>query len=170
MSCLLKILCISIIIVIILIFFGTNIDTVIGGSTNTEYNKANCLICNQVGINGQLSNWNVLHMLLFIIFGILCPNNYIYIIFIGIIWEFIELFFEYLNKVNHNSFYCKYMPNSCAEKISSDEFWNHYFGIKKYKNSLYWCSSGFIGQIIDIIFNTIGIYIGILIAKSNYFN
>ena len=62
---------------------------------------------------------------------------------------------------------CDYV-NNCNNKqkiISPKQFWNVYIGKKELDNkALFFCSSGFYGQIIDIISNIIGVYIGSYLA------
>jgi hypothetical protein len=157
-----KILIISLLVGMIVIIFNTQIDDMFGGSGPT----ANCTLCTSVGYNGHLTNWTLSHFLFFLILGIICPGNLNLIIFLGIAWEIVELYFEYLNKVIHNDFYCKNMPNSCHNRMTSSEFWNHYFGIKEHKFGLYWCSSGFNGQILDILSDTLGVILGAYISNN----
>ena len=115
--------------------------------------------------NGYLTNWTVSHFIAFLIAGYISPKSVYYIILVGILWEFIELFFEYNSKTNHQHFLCKKKIIECPKKISKRDFWNHYLGIKDYNFTLMWCSGGLIGALLDIFVDTLGVYTGIYIHK-----
>jgi len=71
---------------------------------NEIINHDECIIggikkINGVLFNGCLDFWHIAHILLYILIGILYPNNYILIIIISIIWEIYEHFmFKYIIK------------------------------------------------------------------------
>ena len=147
----------------VVIIFITEIDEYFGGFDN-------CLICTKVHFNGYLTNWSISHFIAFLVAGFISPRNLYFIIFAGISWEIVELYFEYTSKRNHDNILCKKKIIKCKEKIiNSHDFWKHYFGIKKYQDIQYlWCSGGFLGAIIDIIVNTCGAYTGIYLHKLVY--
>lgn len=147
---------------IVVIIFLNEIDMYIGGFDD-------CLICTKLHFNGYITNWSITHFLAFLVAGFISPKNLYFIIFAGVSWEIVELYLEYTSKLNHDNILCKRNIIKCKEKMDSDEFWNHYLGIKEHKNTRYiWCSGGFIGSIMDIIVNTVGIYTGVYLHKLVY--
>ena len=76
-------------------------------------NNDECLIGKEKKVNGIFFNscvdyWHLLHIVLYILIGLLYPNDYILILIISIIWELYEHFmFKYLiKKSNCNEFSC----------------------------------------------------------------
>jgi hypothetical protein len=134
------------------------IDGIFGGFTD-------CLICTKVRFNGYLTNWTISHYFAFLIAGYICPKNVYFIIFAGILWEFVELFLEYNSKINHEHILCTSKLIECETKMSTHEFWEHYLGIKEHNTTYVWCSGGMVGSLIDIVINTFGVYTGIYIHK-----
>lgn len=134
------------------------IDEIIGGFDN-------CLICTKVHFNGYLTNWSVTHFIAFLIAGYISPKSVYYIILAGILWEVIELYLEYNSKLNHDHYLCKKNIIECKTKMTDDDFWPHYFGVKEYNTQYVWCSGGFLGSVMDIIVNTSGLYLGIYIHE-----
>ena len=50
----------------------------------------------------NISLWKVTHFITYFIIGILCPNNYILFLILGICWEIFEkLYGEYTNNVKY---------------------------------------------------------------------
>lgn len=88
---------------LLLLFIGLSI-TIKWFDNNNIINSNECLIGKEKKINGILFNscvdyWHLLHIILYILIGLLYPNNYILILFISIIWELYEHFmFKYLIK------------------------------------------------------------------------
>ena len=148
-------------VTIILVSFIQQINDLFGGYDD-------CMICTPLHFNGYLSNWTISHLLVFVIIGYLCPKQIILIIFLGVLWEIIELYMEYISKTNHNHPLVKLLNLKCESKITPTQFWDHYFGIRKYhhKKTLFWCSGGFLGSILDIIADTTGAYIGIYLSQK----
>jgi hypothetical protein len=141
------------------------IDDIFGGGGNS----AKCMICTKISYNGHLTNWTISHFFFYMILAMLCPDNLLLIIGIGVMWEFIELYFEYSSKIDHDNFLCRNkLLNNCSQKMSSTDFWNHYLGFKEHKFSLFWCSSGLVGQLLDIAFDILGAFTGVFLVR-NYF-
>jgi len=102
---------IIIIINVIIIFIGWFLTSI--KNTLTYHNNINkeqdCIISyhnnnikKEAGIfyGSCVDYWHLLHILLYILIGILYPNNYIIIILTSIIWEIIEHFiFKYIMKI-----------------------------------------------------------------------
>ena len=109
---------------------------------------------------GYFSIWTVSHFLFYMLLGKICPNNLLLIIVMGIMWELLELYFEYNKQVIQGKLLCRYI-NNCdnINKISNSEFWNTYFGINN-NRKLYYCSGGYLGGIFDITANIFGYIIG----------
>ena len=126
-----------------------------------------CFICKPIHFNGYLSNWTLSHYLVFLIVGYLAPKRIVLIVFMGILWEVMELYMEYISKTQHNHPLVKLLHLNCDTKLRKDQFWNHYFGFRKYhpKKTLFWCSGGFIGSVLDIIADIAGAYTGIHLAN-----
>jgi len=145
---------------IILITFIKQINQLFGGYDN-------CSICTPLHFNGYLSNWTLSHYLVFLVVGYLAPKRIALIVFMGIAWEVMELYMEYISKTNHNHILVKLLHLDCDTKLEPKQFWNHYFGVRKYhpKKTLFWCSGGFIGSILDIIADIAGAYTGIYLTK-----
>jgi len=67
-------------------------------------NNEECIIGNNKKVNGIIFNgcidkWHILHIILYILIGLLYPNNYFLILVISIIWELHEhIFFKYIIK------------------------------------------------------------------------
>lgn len=142
---------------IFIIKYFLMIDKIFGG--------LDCLICTKVRFNGYITNWSISHFIAFLIAGYISPKSLYYIILLGISWELVELFLEYNSKLNHDHFICKQHIIECNTKLTSQEFWSHYLGIKETKN-LWWCSGGLFGSLMDITLNTLGVFTGVYIHKS----
>jgi hypothetical protein len=141
-----------------IMLFAKNIDLLFGGHNN-------CFICTKINFNGYLTNWTTSHFIVFAISGYLCPKNIYMLIAIGILWEIVELFFEYTSKINNQGFLCNHiMPNCDKKTISKKEFWDHYLGVNNHDLTLFWCSGGMVGSILDIIADTLGVYVGRYLA------
>jgi len=98
---------------LLLLFIG--ICNSVGWFNKDTYmtNNDECLIGNEKKVNGIFFNscvdyWHLLHIVLYILIGLLYPNDYTLILFISIIWELYEHFmFKYLiKKSNCNEFSC----------------------------------------------------------------
>lgn len=146
---------------VILIYFIKPINNFLGGYDD-------CFICKPIHFNGYLSNWTLTHYILFVIVGYLCPKNIKLIVFLGILWEVIELYMEYISKTNPNHVLVKLLHLQTDTTLPPDQFWDHYFGIRKYhpNKTLFWCSGGFLGSVLDIISDIAGAYTGIFIVKN----
>jgi hypothetical protein len=79
---------------------------------NSIINHSECLIGTEKKINGVIFNgcldyWHVAHVILYILIGLLYPNDYLFVLVISIIWEVYEHFmFKYIIKksnCNENS-------------------------------------------------------------------
>jgi hypothetical protein len=162
--CQCKILLISLLLFSVLLTCMEYIDDLFGGGGSL----GKCMVCTKVSYNGHLTNWTISHFVFFMILGMICPDSIGFIIAIGVFWEFVELFFEYLTKNGSGSILCKYVVDTCTHTMSNDDFWKHYLGFKEHSQSLYWCSSGFVGQILDIIFDVAGVYTGAYLAKNHF--
>ena len=143
---------------LIVTIFLPEIDNIFGGVDN-------CLVCTKIHFNGYFTNWGISHFFAFMVAGYISPKNVYYIISTGILWEIIELYYEYTSKLNHEHYLCKKNILQCTTKISEDEFWQHYLGIKDCNVKLEWPNGGLLGSTSDIIVNTIGVYIGIYIHE-----
>ncbi len=146
---------------IILVIFIKPINYLFGGYDD-------CFICRPLHFNGYLSNWTLSHFMVFVIVGFLVPKQIKLIILLGILWEIIELYMEYISKTNHQHPIVKLLRLNCDTKLTPDQFWNHYFGVREYhpKKTLFWCSGGFLGSILDIIADIAGAYTGIYLYKK----
>ena len=162
-NCYAKIVFFEILISLIIIIYHDLIDNIVSGHEISYKQKKQYIYFH----GGQVSFWNLLHILFFSFLGYICPNSIRFIIFTGIIWEIVELYFEYDFQTVRSQLMCDYV-NNCNNKqkiISPKQFWNVYIGKKELDNkALFFCSSGFYGQIIDIISNIIGVYIGSYLA------
>ena len=83
----------------------------------------------------------------------------------SILWELLELIFEYDRQLIQSKSLCKLVNKCNVPKIDSSTFWNEYFGYTNNKLSIFYCSYGYLGQITDIIFNTLGYIIGNKLSK-----
>jgi hypothetical protein len=54
---------------------------------------------------------------------------------------------------------------ACKEPLSNDHFWKHYLGFENKHLSLFWCSGGLVGGIMDIIADIMGVYVGKYLAS-----
>lgn len=149
------------IMTVVVIIFLYDINHLLGGF--------DCKICTKVHFNGYITNWSISHFITFLVAGFISPRNFYLIVIAGVVWEFLELFFEYTSRRNHDSILCKIKILRCEEELNSQDFWNHYFGIKEHKHTQYtWSSGGMLGSIMDIIVNTLGVYTGIYLRKLLY--
>jgi len=138
--------------------FAKDIDVLFGSDNN-------CLICTKINYNGYLTNWTISHFIVFAISAYLCPKSIYTLIALGVLWEIIELFFEYTSRTNNNGFLCKNIMPYCDDKITTKkEFWNHYLGYENKNLLLFWCSGGLNGSIMDILADILGIYVGRYLA------
>jgi hypothetical protein len=154
-DCKKKMIVILIIVIILILTSNKLIDKIFKLGDDT------CSYCISVGNNGQITGWTISHFFLFLILGIICPNNFTFILIAGISWEILEFIAEYHNKVLNNSL-SKLITNS-DKKIKSDEFWHYYYG-KSNSSDFYWSSSGATGQVIDVIMDLLGYITGSYIA------
>lgn len=119
---------------------------------------------------GLICLWNLTHFLLFAFIGFICPNKFWFAAIIGIIWEFMEFYFEYDRNLIRSNLMCKYV-NDCNVQPSvktSAEFFKVYLGKSKKYKTLYYCSQGIYGQLIDIMFNSAGYMLGSYIFNKYY--
>ena len=106
---------------------------------------------------GQFSYWTVSHFVFFMFLGIICPNSLLFVVVLGIIWELTELYFEYDRQTIQSKFLCKYINNcNMHDIVPKSQFWKSYTGEIVSNNKLFYCSAGYVGQILDIVFNIIG--------------
>jgi hypothetical protein len=147
-----KMIVILLIVIIIIITSNKLIDKIFKMGDDT------CSYCISVGNNGQITGWTISHFVLFLILGIICPNNFTFILIAGISWEILECIMEYYNKVLINS----------DKKITSDEFWHYYYGKSHNPHGFYWSSCGGTGQVLDVIMDLLGYITGSYIAS--YYN
>ena len=154
MDCFLKSFTLLLIVAIIIIMYNNQINVLFGGGDI----NAKCMVCTEVHYNGYLTNWTVSHFVLFAIVGYMCPKNIYLFILLGILWEFFELYLEYTSHCNHNGMICRMI--ACKEPLSNDHFWKHYLGFENKHLSLFWCSGGLVGGIMDIIADIMGVYVG----------
>ena len=147
---------------LIIFIYIKEIDDILGGE-NDEFGRKIRYIYFK---GGQFSYWTITHFLFFMLLGFICPDSLLLIIFIGILWELIELFFEYDRQTIQSKFLCKFI-NNCDKNsiISKSTFWNMYLGKSSNTNRLFYCSAGYVGQILDIIFNIVGYLFGASIHK-----
>jgi len=103
----------SILASILLIIIGLIITIDWFFNNNKKIYSHECLIGKIKKVNGLFYNscfdfWHILHILLYILIGLLFPNNYFIILIISIIWELYEHFmFKYVvKKVKCKDFIC----------------------------------------------------------------
>ena len=159
-----KIIVILLVVVIIICTSNKLIDNIFRMGNDT------CSYCISVGNNGQITGWTISHFVLFFILGIICPNNFTFILIAGISWEILELIIEYHNKVLNNSLskLITKLTTISDKKITSDEFWHYYYGKSHNSSGFYWSSSGGTGQVLDVIMDLLGYITGSYIAS--YYN
>lgn len=147
---------------LVIFIYIKEIDDILGGD-NDEFGRKIRYIYFK---GGQFSYWTITHFAFFMLLGFICPDSLLFIIFLGILWELIELYFEYDRQTNQNTFLCKYI-NNCNKKdlIPKSKFWKIYTGNVVEPNRLFYCSAGYIGQILDIVFNIVGYLFGASIHK-----
>ena len=154
---------------LVLFIFVNDFDKLFGG----EYDKYGRSKRSIYFKGGQLSFWNLSHFLFFMFIGLNCPNSLLLIILLGVIWEGVELYLEYDRQTNQNAFLCKFI-NDCKNKkiVSRSKFWKMYTGNLDEFEKLFYCSSGYIGQLLDIFFNISGYLVGAYIHNNfkNYFS
>jgi hypothetical protein len=119
--------------------------------TSFEIHRPGCII----------SIWTITHFMCWVLVGLACPNVMYLAFIIAIIWEVLELIFEYDKQVTQSELLCKYI-NDCSKQppISKELFWKQYFGQAKPKYELFYCSGGFYGQLLDMVVNTMGFMTG----------
>jgi len=143
--------------------YTSTVNNIFGGGDK----NSDCFFCKKITYNGYFTNWTISHFIAFLIAGIICPDYPILIISLGVLWELIELYLEYINKTDPNHFLCKMLNNMrCDTKIERSDFWDHYLGLNEQNYSFFWCSGGLIGGILDITADILGVYTGIYIAKK----
>ncbi len=87
---------------LLLLFFIGGCITIKWFDNNIIISNNECLIGNEKKINGLLFNscfdyWHLLHIILYILIGLLYPFDYILILFISVSWELYEHFmFKYI--------------------------------------------------------------------------
>jgi len=147
-------------VAIITTIYINQINRIVGG-------QSDCFLCKKISYNGSTSNWTATHFFLFLFLGFMCPKQALALIALGIIWEIVELIFEYSRSVTQTGYLYifssrnKKKVNACPSNI----FWEHYLGIKNHKLKLFWCSDGFLGSVIDTIANIAGVYTGVFLAS-----
>jgi hypothetical protein len=156
-----KMIAILLIVVIIICTSNKLIDKIFGIAEDNT-----CSFCISIGNNGQITGWTISHFLLFLVLGIMCPNNFTFILVAGISWEILEFMLEYNNKVLNN--FISQLTTNSDKKLSSDEFWHYYYGKSRNSSGFYWSSSGGTGQVIDVIMDLLGYITGSYIAS--YYN
>ena len=124
-----------------------------------KYNRVTSLEINKPGY--IIGIWTLTHFLCWACVGLVCPNAFYQVLTIGLIWEVSELIFEYDKQVVQSRLLCKYI-NRCSKqsKISKELFWKNYFGLRKKRCELFYCSGGFYGQLVDILANSLGFMTG----------
>ena len=152
--------------VIIIIVYIEKIDNLLGGE-NDEYGRKVRYIYFK---GGQISYWSFTHFLFFMLLGFICPGYLYLIIVLGVIWELMELFFEYNRQTEQSEILCKYV-NKCKniKKISKSKFWDIYLGRENKPTRLFYCSAGYLGQLLDILFNIVGYIFGAKLHRM-FFN
>lgn len=142
-------------VMLLIVLFSSQMSKILDG---------NCTYCKTFP-GGQISNWSMSHFILCFIAGIICPDNFDIVFKLSVLWEVIEFYFEYDNRVLQTPFTCKFI-NRCKDKpISNKEFFDGYFG-KTNHRTLYYCSNGYIGQISDIFLNSTGYMLGAYLRKN----
>lgn len=98
---------------LLLLFIGISISVKWFDKNTYMINHNECLIGKEKKINGLFFNscvdyWHLLHIILYILIGLLYPHNYTLILIISIIWEIYEHFmFKYIiKKSNCKEFSC----------------------------------------------------------------
>lgn len=155
------IITLCIICAIVVLLYSDNIDLIIGANTR-DTSKPQIKIGTAI-----IGMWTFTHFIFFFILGIICPNNILLIILLGVLWELLEFYLEYDNQILGSEALCKYV-NRCgmSKKINSKRFFRLYSGLSNDKyRSLYYCSGGLMGQLSDIISNIIGYLLGSLLHR-----
>ena len=163
LSCYKKIIFWCLLCMFVILIFINEIDDIFGGENDANGRKIRYIYFK----GGQFSFWTVSHILFFMFLGYICPKNILLICFIGIIWELLELYFEYDRQTLRTPFLCRYI-NNChvGEKIPKSKFWDLYVGnTKGHTYRLFYCSAGLYGQISDICANIIGALVGSGLSK-----
>jgi hypothetical protein len=135
------------------------LDKALGGSSK----HAKCFVCTQVATNGYLTNWTVSHFAMYLVLAFFMPDYTTLLVALGILWEVVELGVELIAQFHPGNVLCKFYiscvkPNTAFK--TQAQFWKQYFGIKNTKNDLFWCSGGFLGSLMDIAANTLGVFTG----------
>jgi hypothetical protein len=156
-TCNSTILTCCLICMIIIFIYIKQIDDYLGGKDD-EFGRKERYIYFK---GGQFSYWTISHFLFFMFLGFICPKNLILVILLGLLWELMELYFEYDRQTKQTPFFCKYINNcKISPKISKNKFWKLYTGRNSTPNKLFYCSAGYIGQILDVVFNILGYLFG----------
>jgi hypothetical protein len=146
---------------LIILKYVNQIDKFIGADVRDTSHNNNKIYFK----GGVISTWTLTHFLLFLFLGVICPNNIVLIIILGVLWEMLEFYLEYDRQTVCSKLLCKYV-NKCYDKIPKHKFMNNYLGKSNDINvNLYYCSGGYLGQIFDIVANISGYLIGIGINK-----
>ena len=140
---------------VVVIFDNKDIGFAFGGGDK----NAQCMLCTKVTFNGFFTNWTISHFLYFFIAAMIAPSYPYVLIALGVFWELVELFMEYNCQTNATT-PLRHIVSKCHKQMHPAEFWRHYFGKKDSKKSIYWCSGGFIGSLMDIMADTLGVVLG----------
>lgn len=93
----------------------------------------------ELPILGGIAGWPISHFICFFIAGLLFPNCFVLIFFLGVLWEIVETVLGTLNTL--------YEPQSKADGVLYHERWMS-------------------GRVEDIIFDMIGFWMGKLVIDS----
>ena len=140
---------------VLVLFDNKDIGLAFGGGDKT----AECMLCTKVTFNGFFTNWTISHLLFFFIAALVAPSYPYVLIALGVFWEAVELFLEYNCQTNAAT-PLRHIVSKCHKQMNPTEFWRHYFGKKDSKKSIYWCSGGFVGSLMDILADTLGVVLG----------
>tara|TARA_Y100000817_G_C16826630_1_gene531545 strand:+ start:532 stop:1041 length:510 start_codon:yes stop_codon:yes gene_type:complete len=156
-----KILCI--ICAIVIFKYSKDLDELFGAGAFSGPHTKSFLTIHYPG--GQFTMWSVSHFLFFMCIGIICPKHFNYALALGIIWECFEFYLEYDRQVVQNPMLCKYINTCDTKKVNESRFFNKYLGKESSKN-LFYCSSGYLGQLSDIVLNSCGYLFGQWLHKK----
>lgn len=101
---------------------------------------------------GSISGWRISHFITFFIAGFLFPECICLIFILGVVWEMIEYS----------------MANICifiSKKYNSEKYQKN----EKIEGIMYNNNGGWLdGSVEDIIYNTLGLFFGVLLSKYVY--
>ena len=101
------------------------------------------------GESGNYSWWPITHFILYLVLGILCPDIWLYLFVLGIIWEL----FEWAGGI----FLCKH--DKFSEKIVNKNL------MKKIESKKQYGEEWVAGKFSDLFFNGAGLALGLGIRK-----